>query len=205
MSVTQLILFVLNRSVTAIVVAGIFLILLRSLFNYLNVNPFTWSARTIRRVTDPIIGPVRITLIGFRLDPKVAPFIAVILMIVAGYLVVLVVNSVVNTVAGVFYAATSRQLGAPIAIIGYLLYGFLGLYTLAIFFRILLSWVGVSYANWFQRFLIRATEPLLAPLRRSIPAVGMFDISPIVAFLILWLCQAAVVAILLPGWKLAGF
>src|SRR5215471_17362316 len=186
MSVTQLILFVLNRSVTAFVVAGIFLILLRALFNYLNVNPFKWSARTIRRVTDPIIGPVRIALIGFRLDPKVAPFITVILIIIAGYLVVLVVNSIVNTVAGVYYAAISRQLGAPIAIIGYLLYGFLGLYTLGIFVRIFFSWVGVSYANRFQRFLIRATEPLLAPLRRTIPTVGMFDISPIIAFIILW-------------------
>jgi YggT family protein len=205
MSITTLILFFLTRAVTAVVVAGIALILLRTLFNYLEVNPFKWSARTVRRLTDPVISPVRIVLIGFRLDPKVAPFIAVILMIVAGYLLVLVVEGLVNTIGGVVYATTSREPDKATAIIGYLLYGLLSLYTLAIFVRIFFSWIGVGYGNRMQRLLIRTTEPLLAPLRRYVPAVGMFDISPIVAFLILWVCQAAVIKILLPGWKLSGF
>jgi YggT family protein len=47
-----------------------------------------------------------------------------------------------------------------------------------------------------MRFLIRLTEPLLAPLRRMLPTVGMFDVSPIVAFLIVWICQTAVAATL---------
>jgi YggT family protein len=205
MSVTRLIIFFVYRGVTAMVVAGIVLILLRSLFNYLDVNPFRWSARTIRRVTEPVLAPVRMTLIGFRLDPKVAPFIAVILMIVTGYLLVMIIEGLVNTVGGIIYAATSGQIGAPVAIIGYALYGFLGLYTLGIFVRIFLSWIGVGFANRLQRFLIRITEPLLAPLRRTIPPVGMFDVSPIVAFLILWICRAAVIAILLKGWKLEDF
>src|SRR6266545_425649 len=185
--------------VTAIIVAGIVLILLRSLFNYMDVNPFKWSARTIRRVTDPVIIPVRAMLMGFRLDPKVAPFIAIIFIIVFGYLVLLVSESILNTVGGIIFAATSGMIGAPVAIVGYLLYGFLGLYTLAIFVRIVFSWIGASYANRFMRFLVRTTEPLLGPLRRSIPPVGMFDISPIVAFLIIWLCQTAVAATLLRG------
>ncbi len=190
--------------VTAIIVAGIVLILLRSLFNYMDVNPFKWSARTIRRVTDPVIIPVRAMLMGFRLDPKVAPFIAIIFIIVFGYLVLLVSESILNTVGGIIFAATSGMIGAPVAIVGYLLYGFLGLYTLAIFVRIVFSWIGASYANRFMRFLVRTTEPLLGPLRRSIPPVGMFDISPIVAFLIIWLCQTAVAATLLRGWPI-GF
>jgi YggT family protein len=186
--------------VTAIIVAAIVLILVRSIFNYLDVNPFSWLAVTLRRLTEPVLAPVRAVLIGFRLDPKVAPFIAVILIIVAGYLVVQVVGSVLNTIAGIIYATSSRQLGAPVAIMGYLLFGFLGLYTLAIFIRIIFSMVGASYANPLMRFLVRTTEPLLGPLRRTIPPLGMFDISPIVAFLVLWLCQAAVAGTLLRGW-----
>ena len=186
--------------VTALIVAGILLILLRSLFNYTNANPFKWSTRTVRRLTDPLIAPVRGMLMGFRIDPSVAPFIAVLAIIVAGYLLIQVAGGVLNTIAGVMYAATSGQLGAPVAIIGYLLFGFVGLYTLAIFIRIIFSWIGVSYANRLIRFLFRLTEPLLAPLRRTIPPVGMFDISPIVAFLILWLCQAAIAGTLLRGW-----
>jgi len=147
----------------------------------------------------------RAMLMGFRLDPKVAPFIAIIFIIVFGYLILLVSESILNTIGGIIFATTSGRIGAPVAIIGYLLYGFLGLYTLAIFVRIVFSWIGASYANRLMRFLFRATEPLLGPLRRTIPPVGMFDISPIVAFLILWLCQSAVAGTLLRGWPLGFF
>jgi len=50
--------------VTAVIVAAILLIVMRSIFNYMDVNPFKWSPRTVRRVTDPVIMPVRRVLIG---------------------------------------------------------------------------------------------------------------------------------------------
>ena len=190
----------ITLGVKAIIVAGIVLIVLRLVVNSMDLNPFSWSAVTLRRSTEPVLRPVRATLIGFRLDPKFAPFIAVILIIVAGYLVIQVAGSILNTIAGIIYAITSRQLGAPVAIVGYLLFGFLGLYTLIIFIRIIFSFVGVGYGNSLMRFLYRTTEPLLGPLRRMVPPVGMFDISPIVAFIIVWLCQAAVAGTLLRGW-----
>src|SRR6185503_15449947 len=178
--------------VTALIVAAILLILLRSLFNYLDVNPFTWSAINLRRATDPVILPVRRALISFRLEPKVAPFIAILLILIAGYFVVQLAGSVLNTIAGVLFALTSGRIGIPVAILGYLLFGLLGLYTLLIFVRIIFSWGMMGYGNRWMRLLIRITEPLLAPLRRMVPMVGMFDVSPIVAFLVLWLLQAAV-------------
>jgi YggT family protein len=186
--------------ITALIVSAIVLIVLRSLLNYMEVNPFTWSAISLRRATEPVLSRVRAVLIGFRLDPKVAPFIAVILIILAGYMVLLVLESVLNTVAGIIYALSARQPGAPVAIIGYLVFGLLSLYTLTIFIRIIFSWLGFSYSNRLMRFVFRLTEPLLGPLRRTVPAVGMFDISPIVAFIILWICKAAVAATLLRGW-----
>jgi YggT family protein len=50
-----------------------------------------------------------------------------------------------------------------------------------------------------MRFLVKTTEPLLGPLRRIVPPLGMLDISPIVAFLILWLFQQAIAGTLLRG------
>jgi len=159
--------------VTALIVAAILLILLRSLFNYLDVNPFTWSAINLRRATDPVILPVRRALISFRLEPKVAPFIAILLILIAGYFVVQLAGSVLNTIAGVLFALTSGRIGIPVAILGYLLFGLLGLYTLLIFVRIIFSWGMMGYGNRWMRFLIRITEPLLAPLRRMVPMVGI--------------------------------
>lgn len=205
MLVIQSLFLFVTWGVTAVIVAAIVLIVMRSVVNYMDVNPFSWLAVNLRRSTEPVLAPVRAVLRGSRLDPKVAPFIAVILIIVAGYLVVLVVGSVLNTIAGIIHAVSSRQLGAPVAIIGYLLFGFLSLYTLAMFIRIIFSWVGMSYANRLMRFFFIITEPLLGPLRRTIPPMGMFDVSPIVAFIILWLCKAAVAGTLLRGWPVEFF
>lgn len=205
MLVIQSLFLFVTWGVTAVIVAAIVLIVLRSVLNYMDVNPFSWLAVNLRRSTEPVLAPVRAVLRGFRLDPKVAPFIAVILIIVVGYMVILVVASILSTIAGITLAVTSRQLGAPVAIIGYLLYGFLSLYTLAMFIRIIFSWVGISYANRLMRFFFIITEPLLGPLRRTIPPMGMFDVSPIVAFIILWLCKAAVAGTLLRGWPVEFF
>lgn len=205
MVVIALLYLFITWGVTAFVVAAIVLIVLRSLFNYLDVNPFSWSPRTVGRITDPVIMPVRRVLVTFRVDPKVAPFIAAILIIVAGVLAVQVTGSVLNTVAGIIFALSSRSGGAPVAIVGYIVYGLLGLYTFAIFIRIIFSWISLSHANPWMRFLVRATEPLLGGVRRFVRPVGMFDVSPIIAFLIVWVCQALVAGTLLRGWPASFF
>jgi YggT family protein len=205
MSVLALLYAFFTWGVIAVVAAASLLIVLRSLFNYMDVNPFTWSARTVGRITDPIIMPVRRVLVAFRIDPQVAPFVAVVLFIVSGILAVQVAGSVLNTVAGIIVALTSGGLGAPLVIIGYLIYGLLGLYTLAIFIRIIFSWLSISYANPWMRLLVTVTEPLLSAVRRFVRPVGMFDISPMVAFLIVWLAQTLVAGTLLAGWPVRFF
>lgn len=205
MSVIALLYLFITWGVTAVIVAAIVLIVLRALFNYMDVNPFSWSPRTVGRVTDPIIMPVRRVLVAFRIDPRAAPFIAAILIIVAGVLVVQVAGSVLNTVAGIIFALSNGGSRTPVAIIGYVIYGLLGLYTLAIFIRIIFSWLSMSYTNPWMRFLIIVTEPLLGAARRFVRPVGMFDISPIIAFLIVWICQVVVASTLLAGWPVRFF
>ena len=59
----------------------------------------------------------------------------------------------------------------------------LNLYVLIVFVRIILSWFplqpGGLGAQAFS-LVYSVTEPVLGPLRRAIPAIGMFDISPII-------------------------
>ncbi len=54
-----------------------------------------------------------------------------------------------------------------------------------IFIRAILSWFAISPYNPIVVFLDRITEPILAPLRRIIPRLGMVDITPMVAIIIL--------------------
>lgn len=68
---------------------------------------------------------------------------------------------------------------------------------LAILVRIILSWFRVDPYNPFMQILYQITEPVLEPFRRVIPPIGMIDITPIVALLVLRLVQRIVVTMLL--------
>ncbi|MEP6921854.1 MAG: YggT family protein [bacterium] len=189
-------------AVIFLILGVVVLILLRLVANYTDPNPFGWPSRTIRHLTDPIIGPVRRALMGFGVDPKYAPLVTVLLAILLGWFVLQLVAAISNTAAGVLL---SLQRHAIVALVGYLLYGFLAFYSLLIFIRILFSWVMVSHTNRVMRFLVNTTEPFLGPLRRIVPPLGTFDISPIVGFFILWLFQAAIAGTLLRGWQIIFF
>ena len=70
------------------------------------------------------------------------------------------------------------------------------LYGLALFVRILFSWIRVPYSSRIMRFLWSITEPVLAPLRRALPPLGGIDLSPLVAFFLLRLLQQMVFSML---------
>lgn len=75
-----------------------------------------------------------------------------------------------------------------------ILFNFLGwiiqMYSWALIIYILLSWFPNARESSFGQFLARICEPYLEPFRRFVPAIGMIDISPIVAILVLRLATA---------------
>ena len=192
----------LNSAVTLIIVAVILLMVIRLIADAMDLNPFGWMSRTIRRLTDGIVMPVRGGLRNFGVDPKFAPLVAILLVILLGFFFLQLVGTIFTTIAGVL---DSTQRGAMVTALGFILYGLISIYILLVFIRIIFSWGMVSYTNSIMRFLVDVTEPLLGPLRRVIPPVGRFDISPIVAFLILWLFQAAIAGTLLRGAMIQSF
>ena len=192
----------LNSAITVIIVAVILLMVFRLIADAMDLNPFGWMSRTIRRLTDGIVMPVRGGLRNFGVDPKFAPLVAILLVILLGFFFLQLVGTIFTTIAGVI---ESTQRGAMITALGFILYGLISIYILLVFIRIIFSWGMVSYTNRIMRFLVDVTEPLLGPLRRVIPPLGRFDISPIVAFLILWLFQAAIAGTLLRGAMIQTF
>ncbi len=59
------------------------------------------------------------------------------------------------------------------------------LYNYALIIYILMSWIPGSRETTFGYFLARICEPYLEPFRKFIPPLGMIDISPIIAIVIL--------------------
>ena len=68
-------------------------------------------------------------------------------------------------------------------------------YMVVLFGRAIMSWFpirpGTPWASVYG-VLLDLTEPVLAPLRRIIPAAGMFDLSFLVLFVALGILRAAV-------------
>lgn len=56
----------------------------------------------------------------------------------------------------------------------------------AIFARIILSWVDQGGQMRISQILYEITEPILGPIRRIMPNMGMLDLSPMVAIFLLW-------------------
>jgi YggT family protein len=183
-------------AIQIIIAVVIALMIVRLIADAMDLNPFAWASRTIRRLTDGLVIPVRGGLRGFGIDTKFAPLVVILISILLGYFVLQLLGAIATTVDGVM---NGLQQGAFFWVLGFILYGLLSIYILLIVIRVIFSWGMLSPTNRIMRFLANVTEPLLGPLRRAIPRLGWLDISPIVAILILVLFQAAVMGTLLRG------
>lgn len=57
--------------------------------------------------------------------------------------------------------------------------------TIAIFARAIVSWFNMDPRSPLIQILDAVTEPILDPIRRIMPRLGMIDLSPLVAILLL--------------------
>lgn len=60
----------------------------------------------------------------------------------------------------------------------------------AIFIRAVLSWLPLGSGHPVVVFIYRVTEPMLQPIRRFMPRLGMMDLSPMVAIVLLIILRA---------------
>ncbi len=76
---------------------------------------------------------------------------------------------------------------------------FAELLIFAIFIRVILSWIKpVNASSGFSKFLFEITEPVLSLFRRVVPRLGMIDISPIIAFMVIEFTRSLLIGLLLP-------
>ena len=70
-----------------------------------------------------------------------------------------------------------------------LLVNLLELYSWVLIVRILMSWFNPNPDNQIVQILYRVTEPVLAPVRNILPAMGGFDLSPLLVFFAIRMLQ----------------
>ena len=76
---------------------------------------------------------------------------------------------------------------------------FFGALTIAIFIRVILSWVQTRLPFGINEFVFAVTEPILGPIRRMLPAASGMDFSPLIALIALQYLLEPLVLRLLPA------
>ena len=72
--------------------------------------------------------------------------------------------------------------------------------TLAIFVRVILSWIPNARQPFgLGEFVFAVSEPILGPIRRAMPFFGGVDFSPLVALLLIQVASSVLLRVLPPA------
>ncbi len=172
---------------------GIFLgvLLLRLVFNYADPNPFGRVGRfgfKVRKLTEKWVYPAARFFAMYRIDTRLAPLLTMFIGLVFTYFFTKIVGNTFFVIDGL---AAGVMTGSPMIVIGFVLYGLLSLLILFIFIRFLASWF-VFTRKTFLSLVVRVTDPILLPVQRLIPPIGMFDVSAMIVLLLISFLQAIV-------------
>lgn len=178
----------------AIAVVFVAILAVRMLLSYVDPNPFGAVGRMgfkIRKLTERFVYPAARLLAQYRLDTRLAPLITIFLTLVITYFLSSIIGNTFFIIDGLTAGVAT---GNPKMVIGFILYALLSILILFIFIRFLSSWF-VFAKNWFLDIVRRVTDPIILPVQRLIPPLGMFDLSAMIVLVLIGLLQSVVLRI----------
>jgi YggT family protein len=149
------------------------------------LEPFGKLPRLMRRASEPLIVPLERRMVRSGHNPSDAPFWLFWISLVGGLVVLGLMQWLIGTVLTLYDAAQS----GPRSLLAVAIQGTFTLLVAALFVRVVSSWIGLSpYSRW-MRPVMAVTDWMVLPLRRILPPLGMFDLSPLVAYLLLMVAE----------------
>ena len=170
------------------------ILMLRLIFNYADPNPFGKIGRfgfKVRKATEKWVYPASRFLAMYRIDTRLGPLLTMFVGLVLTYFAMQIVGNTFFVTDGLTAGIAT---GRPMVIVGFVLYGLLSIFVLFIFIRFISSWF-VFTRKTFLGFVKRVTDPVLIPVQRLIPPIGMFDISAMIVLLLISFLQSLVLRI----------
>jgi YggT family protein len=156
------------------------------------INPFGAWPRLVRRVSDPVLLRLEKRVIGAGGNPQNAPLWLVGLTIAAGLVLLSLTQWAIGMAAGVAMAVR----GGARVWLHLLVSAIFTVLMAALLIRVIASWLGIGpYRRW-MRPVVALTSWLIEPIRRVLPPFGPFDLSPMVAWLVLYVMRGFVLGIL---------
>ena len=145
------------------------------------ISPFNAVARFCRSTVDPFIAPIERKVVRAGGTPAAAPLWALAALVIGGILLLSVFIYIRQEVTISIVASQAGPSGVFHLLVGWTF----GILKAAIIVRVISSWLPISpYSMWIS-WSYRLSEPILAPLRRIVPSLGVFDITPIAAYVLL--------------------
>ena len=178
------------------IITGFFLaflaaLVLRLIFNYADPNPFGKIGRFsyhLKKRTDKFVYPAARFLANFRIDTRLAPILTALIAGVLTYFALRIIGETFGVVEGLNRAIANGNIKA---FIGVVLYGLLDVLILFIFIRFISGWF-VFTRNTFLGFVMRVTNPILLPVQKLIPPIGMLDLSAMIVLILIGFLQTIV-------------
>lgn len=141
-------------------------------------------AQGVLRYTSPLIVPVRRFVPPIRrLDTA-----TILVTFVIQFAVLLAISVLVNTARGIdplaSFSGSNAMLSFVVSAFVELAMLSVMLFIVAIIIRVILSWFG-RYLGPISDMLADLTEPLITPVRRIIPPLGVVDLSVYVTIILL--------------------
>lgn len=157
------------------------------------LNPFAGVSRFMRARVEPRLAGVEQLVVRAGGHASSTPWWAAFAYVVGALLVRALADVVFDGLAELAVASS----GSPLAIAVLLVRWGFGFLTFALLVRVLSSWIpALAHSRWVG-WSYGATEWMLRPLRRVLPALGPIDISPIVAYFGLGVARWLVESVLL--------
>jgi len=188
--------YILDTAVRSIVLVALAFSIIVALTHWAvrnrRINPFGVWPRFVRRVSDPILLPLERRVIQAGGSPQNASLWLLGLVIGGGLLLLSLTQGLIGTAASLILLIH----GGPQVWIRVLVSAVFTLLMTAILIRVIGSWLGIGpYRKWMRPFYL-LTDWLIDPLRRVLPPMGMFDFSPMVAWLVLYVVRGFVMGLL---------
>ena len=157
------------------------------------LNAFGGWPRLMRRVSDPVLHPVERRILRAGGNPQDAPLWLLAIVIVGGLIALWLLGWVLGFIASL---AELTRSGPGAWIFALVRAGFIVL-EIALIVRVISSWIGLGPFSKLVRPAHRLTDWLVNPIRRLLPPLGPFDLSPMLAWILLaWIAQPLVLSLL---------
>jgi YggT family protein len=158
------------------------------------VSPFSALARGLRSLSDPFLRPIETRVVRAGGNPSRAGWWLVIGVAVVGVVLLSLldwVSAITTQVAGAAEGGGGSRAFLRLGVV--VVYN---VFFIALLVRVLGSWFGAfRYSRW-MRPAYALTDWLVEPLRRMLPPMGMFDLSPLAAWFVLWVIRLLLLSVI---------